>query len=690
MSRRKAVLVETALVLMLPAVATSYAHAQEAPDTFRLGEIVVTATRLPTRLADAPGSVTVVTGEAMRARGVRFVIDALRAVPGVAVAQSAGPGALTSVFMRGGESDYVQVLVDGVQVNDPGGAFNWAHLRAEDIERIEVVRGPASVLYGSDAVSGVIQVFTRSGGEPGVSAAVTGSRGPRPGAASGNFDTQTFDASLAGTVTGNAFTGTAAAGNAALLRYGVSAGHTTSTGLYAFNSGYDNTTISAKLGVEAGATDVTLTGRRVEHEYHYPTTGSGMVVDANQFAKGTALSFGIAAGYRPLSALELRVETTLHDTGSRTENPPDEPGDGSSWNTADQTRRGIDARANIQLPRATVLTLGAVREWQHAETALESISGFGTFADSTDESRRNTGYYVQLHGTPVAAVSVTVGGRIDSNEAFGTFRTARAALGWRPAPALRLHAALGTAFKEPTFYENFATGFVRGNPDLEPERTRSREAGAEYALLAGRITASATWFDQRFRNLIQYTAAPPAQDASNYFNVGTARARGIELAVQAEGGPATLSAAYTYTSSRVLDAGFGGDPSFQDGLPLLRRPKHQATAALALSVSRDMRALLDVRRAGERVDLDFTDPDNWSGVRTALDSYTVVDAGASYTILHRWAAGGSGAAGTQRNGSRAGLDVTLHVRNVFDARYAEIFNFAAPGRVLQIGLRATL
>jgi vitamin B12 transporter len=673
----------TALAAVAPA------HAQEAPDTFRLGEIVVTATRLPTPIAEAPGAVTVVTGDALRARGVRFVIDALRTVPGVAVAQSAGPGALTSVFMRGGESDYVQVLVDGVQVNDPGGAYNWAHLRADDIDRIEIVRGPASVLYGSDAVSGVIQIFTRSGGAPTVSAAVTGSRGTRPGDATGNFDTHAFDASV---------TGSTMVANAASLRYGVSAGHTTSTGLYALNSDYDNTTISAKLDVEAGAADVSITGRRVEHDYHYPTSGSGMIVDINQFAKGTALSFGAAAGYRLTNALELRVETTLHDTESRTEDPPDDDEDGSSWNTADLTRRGVDVRANIRLPHGTVLTLGAAREWQHAETGLESISSFGTFTDSTDESRRNTGYYAQLHGTPARAVSVTLGGRIDSNEAFGTFRTARAALGWRPVHALRIHAAVGTAFKEPTFYENYATGFVRGNPDLEPERTRSHEAGVEYAFFGGRLTAGATWFEQEFRNLIQYTASPPVLDTPNYHNVGSARARGAELSLQGGAGPVTLATSYTYTSTRVLDAGFGDDPSFEDGQPLLRRPKHQATAALALAVTREVRALLDVRHSGSRVDLDFTDPAEWSGVRTRIQSFTVLDVGAAVTLL-QGGGGGARSAGDSRRARSAGadprsrgtgLELTAHVRNLLDRRYAEIYNFPAPGRVLQIGVRATL
>jgi vitamin B12 transporter len=657
------------LAIAAPVAAPASARAQESPDTFRLPEMVVTATRMPVPLADAPGSVTVVTGATMRERGLHFVADALRTVPGVSVAQSAGPGALASVFMRGGESDYVQVLVDGVQVNDPGGAFNWAHLRAEDIERIEIVRGPASVLYGSDAVSGVVQIFTRAGGARRINASIVSGRGARPGGADGSFDTHAFDVSA---------TGSASPARTA-LRYGVSAGHTTSTGLYAVNSGYDNTTVSTQLDLRAGSTDIALSGRRIEHEYHYPTSGSGMVTDLNQFAEGTATSLRLALGHRPTPGLELIVEASAHGTDARTEDPPDEPSDGSSWYTSEQTRRGLDARANILLPHGAVLTVGAAREWQDAATAYESVSGFGTFADSSAEARRNTGYYVQLHAAPARSIAATLGARLDRNEAFGSFRTARAALSWRPTTYSRLHAAVGTAFKEPTFYENFATGFVRGNRDLEPERSRSHEAGIEYSLLAGRLAVGATAFDQRFRNLIQYTAAPPAPDATNYYNVGSARARGTELSLQADAGAVTLSSAYTFTATRVIDSGFGSDPSFEQGEPLLRRPKHHFTAAVVWSVTAAARALVDLRHAGRRTDLDFTDPANWDGTRTTLDGHTVLDIGAGYTLRRR--AGGHDGAGTA-------LDITLRVHNVMNTGYEEIFNFPAPGRVLQIGLRA--
>ncbi|MEO7137984.1 MAG: TonB-dependent receptor plug domain-containing protein, partial [Gemmatimonadales bacterium] len=138
-----------AVVLLL--AGSGAVRAQEAQDTTRLPELVVTPTRLPTPPDAVVSSVTVIAGDDIRARGIRFVQDALREVPGAAVVQGGSFGAVTSMFLRGGESDYVKVLIDGVPVNQSGGAFNWANLTTDNVDRIEVLRGPGSVIYGSDA-----------------------------------------------------------------------------------------------------------------------------------------------------------------------------------------------------------------------------------------------------------------------------------------------------------------------------------------------------------------------------------------------------------------------------------------------------------------------------------------------------------------------------------------------------------
>src|SRR5207245_1876960 len=149
--------------LMLVSLAPAALTAQEPRDTVILTPVVVTATRIPTPADAVTAAVTVISGAELRAQGIRTVLDALRDVPAAAVVQTGSFGGVTSLFLRGGQSKYVKVLVDGVPVNDPGGAFDFAHLTTDNVERIEVLRGPASVLYGSDAVTGVVQIFTRRG-----------------------------------------------------------------------------------------------------------------------------------------------------------------------------------------------------------------------------------------------------------------------------------------------------------------------------------------------------------------------------------------------------------------------------------------------------------------------------------------------------------------------------------------------
>ncbi|HUF51165.1 MAG TPA: TonB-dependent receptor, partial [Longimicrobiales bacterium] len=223
------------------------------------------------------------------------------------------------------------------------------------------------------------------------------------------------------------------------------------------------------------------------------------------------------------------------------------------------------------------------------------------------------------------------------------------------------------------FFENFATGFTRGDPDLEPEQARSSEVGAEYVVLRGDLVVGASWFDQRFRNLIQYTFNTPTPEDPNYYNVGAARARGLELSASARTGSLTAAASYTYTSTRVTDDGFGEDMTFQDGRRLLRRPTHQASVNASLRLTSAATALLGARYTGSRDDLDFTDPAQFNGIRTTLGEYTVVDAGLVYGIVR---------------GDGPTVDISAGVRNVVDREYQEIYNFPTPGRVLYLGFRA--
>src|SRR3989441_3063041 len=260
----------TLLLALVPATGM----AQSPRDTVTVTPIVVTATRLPTPADAVAPTVSVLQGDALRGQGLATVADALRAVPGAAVVAAGPLGAQTSLFLRGGESDYVKVLLDGVPVNQPGGSFDWASLTLDNVERIEVLRGPASVLYGSDAVTGVVQIFTRRGAEPSRATAAleAGTYGARHGMA-----------------------GVSGGGPGA--SYSVSLSRFSAAGLYPFNNRYRNDVFSGLVRVTPDPrTDATLSVRYTDDVYHFPTDGGGNVVDRNQFNFENGPTLGLDLG----------------------------------------------------------------------------------------------------------------------------------------------------------------------------------------------------------------------------------------------------------------------------------------------------------------------------------------------------------------------------------------------------------
>jgi len=629
--------------------------AQQPRDTIRLDSLVVTATRLPLPRAAVASAVTVVTGDALRARGITTLLEALRDVPGVALVQGGSYGAPASLFLRGGESDYVKVLVDGVAVNDPGGAFDFAHLTTDDVERIEIVRGPASVLYGSDAVAGVVQVFTSPG---------RGAARWRLAGGGGTYGSSQYQAEASG---GSARTG-----------FSLSVSRFESDGSYAFNGAYRRNELAALLRASAGSrTDARLTIRLDDHVTHFPTDASGNVVDHNQFTTGRQTTVGFEGRHILSSRLELRMQLGVNTADAGYDNRPDGPADTLGFyadiSSGRTVRRSADLRAVAHLGSGTTFTLGGALERQSDRSLDSSASQYGPFADTLIASRRGSAAYAQLVADPGGRVAVTLGARVDRNQRFGSFGTYRAGVSWRLAPRLRVRAAVGSALKEPTFYENYATGYVVGNPDLRPEKSRSGEIGVEAQLGRGGPELSATWFTQRFTDLIQYTSSPPAPQTTNYFNIAASEASGVEVE-----GTLTLRrgltarAHYTYLQTAVRDAGFASDPggAFAEGKPLLRRPAHAGGAALDAALGA-VAFSLDVGVVGRRDDMDYSGP---TALRVTLPASARADASATVPLL-----------GARRG---SGLAATARVENLTGARYQEVRGFPARGRTLFVGLRA--
>ena len=623
--------------------------AQEPRDTVQLPEIVVTAARLPMPLASTTATVTVISGDELRSHGIETVADALRTVNGASVVEAGPLGGVTSLFLRGSESNMVRVLLDGVPLNAPGGGVDLANLTTDDVDRIEIVRGPASVLYGSDAVAGVVQIFTKSG------------RGGARWAAAAHGGTF---GSLGGDLT------LATGGTAADASMAVS--HATTDGIYAFNNGYREDVVVASAGLAPDdRTSARLSLRYTNAIYHYPTDGSGNVVYHNQFQTGSGVVASLDAGRYVTPRLEARVLLGLRENTARSDQEPNTPADTlgfyAFWSIDRLSRRSADVRLNWHLDTATVLTAGAALETEAERSANLSQSQYGPSPGGMAVSRRNRAYYAQAVAAAAPHVSVTAGVRLEDNEAFGTFATYRGGVAWH-AGGTRLHAAIGTAFKEPGFTDNYATGFVTGNPNLRPERSRSWDVGVDQQL--GRLSLSAAWFDQRFRDLIQYTGAPPTPTSPNYYNIAAANTYGLELEARAAALPAlVITARYTYTHTTASDSGFDG-ASYAQGQRLLRRPTDAASLDLAYRLHERAVASITAQYVGDRVDEDFS---TYPGRRVVLPSYLRVDAALEWTFL---------ATGRTR------LAATLKVENLFDRRYEQVFGFPARRRALFVGLSA--
>lgn len=622
----------TAACLLAPAITLAQGSAR---DTARTEPVVVTATRTALARDRVPESVSVLTGEQLRRQGITTVADALRQVPGVSLAQASSYGTATSLFIRGGESKFTKVLLDGVPVNEAGGAFDFSALSTDNVERIEIVRGPSSVLYGSDAVAGVIQIFTRRGTQ-GVHAdlAVRG----------GGFGTS----DLQGSARGAATPGTAA------IDWSIGAARHRTNGYQAFNSDHSDNTASALLRAARGRTDAQFSLRYADLALHFPTDGSGQVVDSNAVHREDRLAVGLDGGLQLNDVATVRAMLASNDIHGVTDDQPDSPGEdqGYYYSTADRSRRRSgDLRLELALPRSTRLSIGGQVERERQASATTSNFGPNGFS----AARRTSGLYTQLLFEPSELYTATLGGRYEHNERFGDFWTWRAAGSARVAHGTRLRASAGTAFREPTFLENYGSDFVIGNPALAPEHSFSVDAGVEQHL-GSSVILGATWFANSFRNLIDYTYSPTEP---NYFNLARTRTSGVELEGRAEL-PAGFhaDASFTYLDARVVNPGATSDATaaFAPAARLLRRPMHTLDAGVGYRTRRgglDLRA----RRVGERDDV-FYAPD-FSSSRVALPAYTRVDLSGELA-LRRGSAGQATAA------------VTLRVDNLFDVRYTEV------------------
>ncbi|MDX1675863.1 MAG: TonB-dependent receptor, partial [Longimicrobiales bacterium] len=406
---------------------------------------------------------------------------------------------------------------------------------------------------------------------------------------------------------------------------------------------------------------------------------TGALVDEDARLDRRLWTTTATAGFRIHRRLDGRVQAGLVTRDQASIDGQDGPADtlGVYASTLEWqlSRRTVDARLDWTAPEttpgATVASVGVAWENAEASTRYSSQSSFGPFSAEADYDRATVGYYAQVLSRPAEAVHLTLGGRIDESDTYGTFETYRLGATIEPVTGTRLKGAWGRGFKEPSFDQVFGSGFGdTGNPALEPERSRSWEAGLEQELTAGAASATVavTWFDQRFERLIQYTFTPPEPGDPNYFNVGAASARGLEIEARGRIGRVGLDGSYTYLETEVLDPGLATDAGFVEGEPLLRRPGRAGTLTGRYHLDRGS-AAITVRAVGDREDLDFAA--GFPAPRVTLPGYATVDLAAEHAL------------------PVPGPAVTglIRVENALDTEYQSVAGFPGIGRVIRLGIR---
>jgi vitamin B12 transporter len=583
----------------------------------------------------------VLQGADLRARGLTSVADALREVPGVAIARSGSFQGVTSVFTRGGQSGYTKILIDGVPMNQPGGFFDWSTLSTDNVERIEVVRGPSSVVWGSDAVTGVVNVITRSGrgGPRMMASARAGTYGTVDGEA------QLSHASMAAT-------------------YSLGLAHHRSNGIYAFNNGNGSTVFSGRADAALDEkTDGSFALRYSDNVARYPTDGSGNAVDSNSFSTSSQLALN--ARLRRIVTSKLSVQGAIaassHDGG--TDNAAGQGSTSFSQTLDHITRRSAEVRGVATLGGTSVATLGAHIEELGQRQHSQSTFGASVFT----ATRHNRAAFGELVNT-TSRTTATLGARVDDSEAFGTFGTFRLAAQGDIAGSARVRASAGTAFREPAFNEQFTTSpaFSRGNPNLKPEHTTSWEVGLSYGD-AARIQA--TYFDQRFVDLIEYQGAA-VDPAPNYENVAKALAKGIEVELHHPPVHGVLfDASVTQVDTKVIEASSAAATSgISEGRALIRRPRLSGSARIGFVGIARLRTDVAVSYTGERDDIDFN-----TFTRDTLPDFALVDVSGEYTL--------------PTSVGRPTLALTFRAANLLDQPYSSVAGYKAPGRTLLAGVR---
>ncbi len=622
---------------MLAAFAAS-AEGADAPDT-----IVVTANRTEQPLSRVGQSISVIDANDLATRQTETVADVLRTVPGVTISRYGGIGSLTSVFIRGAESDQTVALIDGIKLNDPsapGGGFDFGNLLVGNIARIEVLRGAQSVLWGSQAIGGVVNVITVAPSET-LHANARAEYGYRN------------TAQFVGNISGKAGPLSASAGAGYLRTDGISAFSEARGGRE--KDGYRN--YGANANFNLALSDAISVDLRGWYSHGHVGVDGYLPPDyALTDTRESAITREVV-GYTGLNAALLdgrfrnRLGYAITDTRRRNYNPDNAPVETFA---GDGRNERIEYQGIVHLADGWQGTFGAEREMTRYTTA-------SPFGPTTSGHVSIDSGYGQLVATPFSGFTATGGVRYDHHSRFGGNTSFSASGVYTPNDSVTtVRASYSEGFKAPSLFQLQSE---YGNQLLRPERSRGWDAGVTQRLVGGALEASATYFRRDSRDLINfvYCSAPLVGICTNrangtYDNVARARAEGVELTLRLQPVKAfTIQANYTY-----LKAEDRSPDSPNLGRQLARRPQHSA------SVLVDYRWTFGLETGATltHVGASFDD----AGNSQRLPGYLLADLRAAMPIGHH-------------------VELTARIENLLNERYETAFQFGSPGRAGYIGAR---
>ena len=616
-------------------------------------EIKVIGSKSETPRDEFGSTVHIVTEQDIERRQWRTLSQVLRNTPGVAIAQTGSDGGVATLFLRGAKAEDVLVLLNGVKLNDAAGigrGYDFAHLSTTGIERIEIMAGPQSVLYGSDASAGVVNIIMKEGAKPSFSAMIETADEDYSGASIGISDRK------------------------GMFRYAAEFGYSDSKSISArsdgFGSalekdGYTNLNGHVRLGFDLGS------DRSLGLGLHFTDADSDFDAtsgDDPNFTgdyRQTAFNLGYEARPNGLWGYGLFLTHSQTDRTNRDGKDLFHPSDALD-SDFQGVNLGAEFRNSIDFNDKTRLIAGLSFDREEAEGVTTGESAYGPFSSAFSRDADLIAVYSQLRFSMDSGFHAALGGRYDDHNQFGGHGTYQGSLGYTfKQSGTRLRAYYGTGFHAPSIFQLYGDS---GNPSLKEETNQSIEFGAAQDFLEGKIRLSAVWFDNDYKDLIDFFFDPNTY-VGTYINIDRVKTRGYELSAAFRGKYLGIALSYEdLDADEIIPGPAAGGPAFK--APLVRRYDQKASLLTNGAIGRHFDWTLDLLYFGETLDIDFNNFDSGTGAfaRARLDDYILVNLTLAYRLGERF---------------------TIHARaeNLTDEDYVQVIGYNTHGRRIFLGLK---